>query len=70
MNEHIFKTVEIIGTSPDSIEDAVRNAISRAGKSIHGLKWFEVIQIRGALEESHVAQWQVTAKINFEIDEG
>ncbi len=69
MKGHVFKTVEITGTSQDSIEDAVRNAISRAAKSIHNLKWFEIVQIRGALEESHVAQWQVTTKINFEIDE-
>lgn len=68
MNEHVFKTVEITGTSPDSIEDAVRNAISKTGKSIYNMKWFEVVQIRGALEQSHVTQWQVTTKINFEVE--
>lgn len=68
MKEHVFKTLEITGSSPDSIEDAIRNAVSKTGKSVHNLKWFEITQIRGALEDTHVAQWQVTAKINFEID--
>lgn len=69
MREHVFKTIEITGTSLDSIEDAVRNAISKAGKSVHGLKWFEVSQIKGALEENHISQWQVSTRISFELDE-
>ena len=69
MKEHTCKTIEITGTSQDSIVDAVRNAISRTSKTVHGMKWFEISQIRGALEENHVSQWQVTARINFELDE-
>ncbi len=69
MKEHTFKTIEITGASPNSIEDAVKNAISKTGKTVHGMRWFEISQIRGALEENHISQWQVTARINFELDE-
>jgi flavin-binding protein dodecin len=69
MIEHVFKSIELIGTSPDSIEDAVRNAVSKSSHTVHNMKWFEILQIRGAVENNHLSQWQVTTKINFEIDE-
>ncbi|HKJ88062.1 MAG TPA: dodecin [Gammaproteobacteria bacterium] len=69
MSEHVYKTIELTGTSPNSMEEAVSNAISRAGKTLHNLRWFEVIDTRGHIEEGRIAHWQVTVKVNFTLDE-
>ncbi|MBB02602.1 MAG: dodecin [Rubinisphaera brasiliensis] len=69
MDEHIYKHIEVTGTSAKSVDDAIRNAIKRAGKSVHGMRWFEMTQIRGDITESDVAHWQVTVKIGFRIDD-
>ena len=69
MHAGVYKTIEITGSSPDSIEDAVRNAIKRTSESVRALRWFSVSEIRGALEKNHIAQWQVTVKVSFNIEE-
>ncbi|MBR9800728.1 dodecin domain-containing protein [bacterium] len=69
MDEHIYKHIEVTGTSAKSVDDAIRNAIKRAGKSVHGMRWFEMTQIRGDITENDVAHWQVTVKIGFRIDD-
>ena len=69
MPGHIYKTVEITGTSSTSIEDAVRNAVSRTSHSLKSLRWFKVDEIRGKLDESHVTEWQATVKISFTVEE-
>lgn len=69
MDQHIYKHIEVTGTSAKSVDDAIRNAIKRAGKSVHGMRWFEMTQIRGDITESDVAHWQVTVKIGFRIDD-
>lgn len=69
MTDHVYKSVEITGSSPKSIEDAVQTALNRAGESLHSLRWFEVQDIRGHLEEGAIAHWQVTVKIGFTLDE-
>ncbi len=63
MPDHIYKSVELTGSSATTIEDAVRNAVSRASKTLHNLRWFEVTQIRGGIEDQNLAHWQVTMKV-------
>ncbi|MFF0166719.1 dodecin [Streptomyces prasinus] len=65
----IFRVTEIVGTSPDSVEQAVRNGVERASQTLHNLDWFEVTQVRGHLEEGRIAHWQVGLKVGFRLDE-
>ena len=68
MSDHIYKKIELVGSSPSGVEGAVNNAITRAGKTIRNMKWFEVVDIRGHLEDSKIAHWQVTVKVGFTLD--
>jgi flavin-binding protein dodecin len=68
MSDHIYKKIELVGSSSNGIEDAVNNAITRAGKTIRNMKWFEVAEVRGHLENNKVANWQVTVKVGFTLD--
>ena len=68
MSNHIYKKIELVGSSADSIEDAVQNAISKASKSLRNLRWFEVLETRGQVEEGKIAHWQVTIKVGFTLD--
>ena len=68
MSNHIYKKIEIIGTSPTSIEDAVQNAIAHAAKTVHHLRWFEIVETRGDIADGHVLHWQVTLKIGFTLE--
>ena len=68
MSDHIYKKIELVGSSPNGIEGAVNNAITRAGNTIRNMKWFEVAELRGHLENNKVAYWQVTVKIGFTLD--
>lgn len=67
MEDHIYKKIEVVGSSTDSVEDAVRNAISKASKSVDSLRWFEVSEIRGDIEDGQVAHFQTTVKIGFRL---
>lgn len=69
MTDHIYKQIEITGTSSTSIEEAVNNAISRADASLDSLRWFEVTEIRGAISKGEVDHWQVTSKIGFTLQD-
>ena len=69
MADHVYKIVELTGSSAAGIEDAIRNAIARAGKTLHNLRWFEVCDTRGHIEGDRVAHWQVTVKVGFTLDE-
>lgn len=69
MSEHIYKKVELVGSSPKSIDDAVKNAIARADKTLRNMRWFEVSEIRGHLDNGALAHWQVTVVIGFTLDE-
>jgi flavin-binding protein dodecin len=69
MSDHIYKLTEIVGSSSNSIEEAVSNAVTRAAKSIRNMRWFEVMETRGVINEGKVSQWQVTVKIGFTLDE-
>ena len=68
MNDHIYKKIELVGSSPESIEGAVNNAVDRAAKTIRNMRWFEVAEVRGHIENNKVAHWQVTVKIGFTLD--
>lgn len=68
MSDHVYKIIELTGSSVTGIEDAVRNAIDTAGSSIHNMRWFEVIETRGHIENNQVHHWQVTIKVGFTLD--
>ena len=70
MPDHTYKSIELTGTSKTSVEDAVNNAVTKATKTIHKLRWFEVTDIRGVIENNVVAHWQITIKVSFTLDEG
>ncbi len=70
MSEHVYKTIEITGSSATGTDDAIRAAISRATKTIRDLRWFQVIETRGEVREGNIAHWQVTMKIGFTLDDG
>jgi flavin-binding protein dodecin len=69
MIEHVYKSLELTGSSATGIEDAVANAIAKASKTIHNIRWFEVKDIRGALENNAIAHWQITIKVGFTLDD-
>lgn len=69
MSAHIYKKIEIVGSSQTSIEDAVNNAVAKAAESIRNIRWVEVIETRCHVENQKVAYWQVTVKIGFTLDE-
>jgi dodecin len=69
MSNHVYKSVELTGSSTIGTDDAVRNAIARASKTLHNLRWFEVTQVRGHVENGAIAHWQVTVKVSFTLDE-
>lgn len=69
MEPHTYKTIELTGSSPVGIEDAVNNAVTKAAKSVHKLRWFEVTELRGHIDAGKVAHWQVTMKVGFALDD-
>ncbi len=68
MSDHTYKTIEITGSSGTSIEAAVESALARTGETVQNLRWFEVDNIRGHLEDGRIDHWQVTLKIGFAIN--
>jgi len=69
MAEHIYSISEIVGSSSDSIDDAIRGAVGRAGRTLHNLDWFEVTDLRGRIEDDGLCHFQVTLKVGFRLDE-
>lgn len=69
MSDPIYKKIELVGSSPTSIEDAVNNAIGRAAQTIRNLRWFEVTETRGHVQDGRIDHWQVTVKIGFVLDQ-
>ena len=65
MENHIYKKIEIVGTSETSSDDAVQNAIAKAAKSVQNLRWFEITDSRGSIKNGKVEHWQVTVKLGF-----
>ncbi|WP_285242031.1 dodecin [Pseudarthrobacter sp. fls2-241-R2A-127] len=69
MSNHTYSISEIVGTSTEGVDDAVRNGIAKASQTLRNLDWFEVKEIRGHLEEGKVADWQVTIKLGFRLED-
>ena len=67
MSDHVYKIVELVGSSPTSIEDAIQTAIARAASTIENIRWFEVTDTRGHVEGGKVSHYQVTIKIGFTV---
>jgi dodecin len=68
--DNVYRVTEIVGSSPDSVDHAVRNAIGRATRTLRHVDWFEVTEIRGAVEEDRVSAFQVGLKVGFRLEEG
>lgn len=68
MTHHTYKTIELTGSSPTSIEDAVSSAVAKASKTVHNLRWFQVTEMRGQIDAGKVMHWQVTMKLGFALD--
>lgn len=68
MSEHVYKKIELVGSSPKSIEDAIRNAIETAAETVRNLRWFEVVETRGHIEDGKIAHYQVTLNVGFTIE--
>ena len=68
MSDHVYKKIELVGSSPRSIEEAVENAIARAEKTIRNMRWFEVTETRGHIETGKVDHWQVPLSVGFTLD--
>ena len=69
MSEHVYKIIELAGSAEGSMEDAIRNAVARASKTVRNMRWFEVIETRGHIEGDRIRHWQVTLKIGFTLDD-
>jgi flavin-binding protein dodecin len=69
MQDHVYKMIELAGSSETSIEDAIQNAITRAAKTLHDLRWFQVVETRGHVENGRVVHYQVVLKVGFTLDD-
>jgi flavin-binding protein dodecin len=68
MSSHVYKHLELTGSSPDSVEAAIRNAIAKANETVRNIQWFEVVETRGHVKDGEVAHWQVTLKLGFTLE--
>jgi dodecin len=68
MNAHVYKTIQITGSSSKSAEDAIQTAIEKAAQSVHHLRWFKVIETRGNIDNGKIAYWQVTLDLGFTLE--
>ncbi|MDX1593335.1 MAG: dodecin [Gammaproteobacteria bacterium] len=69
MSRHVYKKIELVGSSPESIEAAIDNALARAATTVHNMRWFEVAETRGHIEDGRVGHYQVTIRVGFTLDE-
>jgi dodecin len=69
MPDNVYSVSEIVGSSAESIDDAIKSAVERASKTLHNLDWFEVSDIRGRIEDNHTCHFQVSMKVGFRLDE-
>ncbi|MEK6595406.1 MAG: dodecin [Pseudomonadota bacterium] len=68
MGDHVYKVIEIVGSSTKSSDDAIQQAIAKSGETLHNLDWFEVIETRGHIVDAKIAHYQVKIKIGFRLD--
>lgn len=69
MSGHVYKLIELVGSSPNGTDEAVRNAIAKASQTVHHMDWFEVVETRGCIMDGKIAHWQVTIKVGFRIED-
>jgi len=69
MSDHTYRVTEIVGSSPESLQQAIRNGVERAGQTLRNLEWFEVSEIRGQIADGSVAHFQVSLKVGFRLDD-
>ncbi|GLW46493.1 hypothetical protein Stsp02_21550 [Streptomyces sp. NBRC 14336] len=69
MSNHTYRVTDIVGTSPEGVDQAIRNGIERASQTLRNLDWFEVTDVRGQLENGTIAHWQVTMKVGFRLED-
>ena len=69
MSEHTYKVIELVGSSKTTIEDAVNNALAKAAKTLQSLRWFQVVETRGMIDNGKVGYWQVTLKVGFTVED-
>jgi flavin-binding protein dodecin len=69
MSDHVYKIIEVVGSSETGIDDAIRNAVSKASKTLNHLDWFEVVETRGHIANGKVAHFQVALKIGFRLED-
>jgi flavin-binding protein dodecin len=70
MEDHVYKVIDLVGTSESGIEDAIQTAVARASRTMRNLRWFEVVQTRGHIEGGTVRHYQVVLKVGFTLEEG
>ncbi|WP_369023507.1 dodecin [Nocardia cyriacigeorgica] len=68
MSDHVYRVIEVVGSSPDGVDAAIANAVARAGETVRNLEWFEMVSVRGHIVDGTIAHTQVTVKIGFRID--
>ena len=68
MSNHVYKTIELVGSSALGPDDAVRTAVTRASQTVRNLRWFEVLETRGHIENGEIGHWQVTIKVGFTLE--
>lgn len=68
MQDHIYKKVELTGSSTESSDQAIRNAITKASASLRHIDWFEMVEMRGEVQDNEINHWQVTIKVGFRLD--
>ncbi len=69
MTDHVYRVIEVVGSSPDSIENAIKSAVTKASNTVRHLRWFEVVETRGHIEDGAVHHFQVTLKIGFSLED-
>lgn len=69
MSDHVYKLIELTGSSDKSIEDAVQNAVLKASQSVRNMRWFQVMETRGHIDNGLIQYWQVTIKIGFTLED-
>lgn len=69
MSDHVYKSVELTGSSAASAEEAVKNAVAKASQTLRNLRWFQVLETRGHIENGRIAHWQVTVKVGFTLED-
>ncbi len=68
MSEHVYKVINLVGSSSEGTDEAVKNALARASKTIRNMRWFKVVETRGHIENGQVGHWQVTVEVGFTLD--